>query len=80
MRNKNVAVLINLFYLCEVKNYQEKEAMDEIFSSHILSSSERVMKNRYIKGTLSQKSVDKILFENGFQVIQEKLYTKKKNG
>ncbi len=60
-----------------MKNYKEKEAMDEIFGSKVLSATERMHKNRYIKGILSQKSVDKILFENGFEIMQEKLYKKK---
>ena len=53
--------------------------MEEIFGSHTLTAPERVIKSRYNKGTLSKKAIDQILLENGFEVIQEKLYTKKKN-
>jgi hypothetical protein len=60
-----------------MKNYEEKEAMDEIFNSKVLTSAERMNKNRYAKGTLSKKAIDKILIENNFQILQEKLYIKK---
>ncbi len=60
-----------------MKNYKEQEAMEEIFNSRILSSAERVIKGRYNNGTLSKKAIDKILLENGFEIIQEQLYSKK---
>ena len=54
----------------------EKDAMDQVFNSKTLTPSERVDKSRYTKGTLSQKAIDRILLDNGFRIIQEKLYTK----
>lgn len=66
-----------MIYICMVKKLSESEAMEEIFNSHILSASERTMKSRYNRGLLSKKAVDQILLDNGFEVVQEKLYSKK---
>ena len=54
----------------------EKDAMDQVFNSKTLTPSERVDKSRYTKGSISQKDIARILLDNGFRIIQEKLYTK----
>lgn len=52
----------------------ETEAMQEIFNKQRLSSTMRTFKRRYKLGILSQKSVNYLLQENNYTVIQPILY------
>jgi hypothetical protein len=56
--------------------FTQEEAIDSIFLKKDLSAAERTNKSRYIKGKLSQKAIEKILTDNGYNCIQEKLYVK----
>jgi hypothetical protein len=59
-----------------MENYTQNEALMTIFKEKNLNAKTRVSKSRYSNNELSQKSIDKILIENGFQIVQEKLYAR----
>lgn len=59
-----------------MENFTQREALTEIFKEKNLDAKTRVSKSRYQNDELSQKSIDKILEENGFQIVQEKLYAR----
>ncbi len=65
-----------LLLLHPMTKFTETEALDEIFNSKELTASQRVNKSRWLSGKLSQKLIDAIIKENGYNCIQEKLYTK----
>ena len=69
-----------LFYICiGMEKFTQEQAIQEIFNNNEtpLTPLMLVQKHRYKNGTLSQKAIDAILKENGYEVIQEALYTKK---
>jgi len=55
-----------------MENYTQNAALMTIFKEKNLNAKTRVSKSRYSNNELSQKSIDKILIENGFQIVQEK--------
>lgn len=65
-----------------MKMYTEEQALKEIFSAKgdKLTAVMAVYKSRWKKGLLSQKTINKILIEYNFKLIQKPLYkqTKKK--
>lgn len=59
-----------------MSKFTEKEAMEYIFKSKTLTAIERVFKSRYNQNAISKKAIDEFLLTNGFEIAQEKLYTK----
>ncbi len=59
-----------------MERFTQEEALKEIFSSKELSPNMVVYKHRYKNGKLAQKSIDDILKDNNFIVIQKTLYIK----
>lgn len=56
-----------------MKQYTQEEALTEIFSKN---KSLRVEKHRYKNNILAQKTIDTILKNNGFKIIQATIYAK----
>jgi len=63
-----------------MKKYTEDEALQEIFSlkGDQLSANMNVYKSRYKKGTLSQKSINRILDQYGFVINKPAMYKLKR--
>lgn len=62
-----------------MKKFSQKEALNEIFCNNEIALTPKMLvyKYRHKNGTLSQKSIDEILKDNEFEMIQESIYTKK---